>query len=99
MASNPAIELDKVSKVYPGPVQALNAVSLSVKEGEHCCLLGPNGAGKTTIIRLLQGALRPTAGRLTILGADIHGEDLLEAKRRVGVVPQNPGFYPDLSVR
>lgn len=94
-----AIELRGVTKVYPGPVRALDDVTLEVGHGEHCCLLGPNGAGKTTIIRLLQGALKPTGGELRILGATGTASDLLEAKRQVGVVPQNPGLYPDLTVR
>jgi ABC-2 type transport system ATP-binding protein len=95
----PAIELRAVSKLYPGPIKALDNVSIHVGEGEHCCLLGPNGAGKTTIIRLLQGALAPTEGELRILGADVRGRSNLDVKRRVGIVPQNPGMYPDLTVR
>jgi ABC-2 type transport system ATP-binding protein len=94
-----AIELRAVSKLYPGPVTALDNVSIQVEDGEHCCLLGPNGAGKTTIIRLLQGALAPTAGELQILGEDVRGRSILDVKRRVGIVPQNPGMYPDLTVR
>ena len=96
---NPAIELNDVSKIYPGPVTALDHVSIRVDEGEHCCLLGPNGAGKTTIIRLLQGALAPTEGELRILGEDVRGRSILSVKKRVGIVPQNPGMYPDLTVR
>ncbi|HEX6506285.1 MAG TPA: ABC transporter ATP-binding protein [Chloroflexota bacterium] len=99
MSGPPAIELRGVTKLYPGSVTALDAVSLSVAEGELCCLLGPNGAGKTTIIRLLQGALAPTDGSLHILGADVAGPHILDVKRRVGIVPQNPGMYPDLTVR
>jgi ABC-2 type transport system ATP-binding protein len=94
-----AIELDNVTKLYAGPVKALDSVSLAVHEGEHCCLLGPNGAGKTTIIRLLQGALAPTEGKLRILGADVRGRGILAAKKQVGIVPQMPGLYPDLTVR
>lgn len=96
---SPAIELRDVTKLYPGPIKALDAVSIHVEEGEHCCLLGPNGAGKTTIIRLLQGALAPTEGQLHILGEDVRGRSILEVKKRVGIVPQNPGMYPDLTVR
>jgi ABC-2 type transport system ATP-binding protein len=99
LAGSPAIALDKVTKVYPGSVVALESVTLKVDTGERCCLLGPNGAGKTTIIRLLQGALTPTSGHIHILGAPAHGKGLLRAKRDVGVVAQNPGMYPDLTVR
>jgi ABC-2 type transport system ATP-binding protein len=93
-----AIELCNVTKIYNGQVRALDEVTLAVMEGEHCCLLGPNGAGKTTVIRLLQGALTPSAGSITILGAPTKGKHLLAAKLQVGVVPQSPGLYPDLSV-
>ena len=98
MPAHPVIELRSVTKVYAGSVRALDHASLIVEEGERCCLLGPNGAGKTTVIRLLQGALRPTAGELSIFGARAEGSGLLAAKRRMGVVPQNPGLYPDLTV-
>jgi ABC-2 type transport system ATP-binding protein len=94
-----AIELQSVTKVYGGEVRALDAVSLRVEEGERCCLLGPNGAGKTTVMKLLQGALTPSEGTVSILGARARGPALLQTKRRVGVVPQNPGLYPDLTVR
>jgi ABC-2 type transport system ATP-binding protein len=94
-----AIDLQGVTKLYPGPVRALDKVTLEVRKGELCCLLGPNGAGKTTIIRLLQGALSATEGTVRVLGADVHGKGLIEAKRQIGIVPQSPGMYPDLSVR
>src|SRR5919204_92854 len=69
------------------------------ESGARACLLGPNGAGKSTSIRLLEGALQPTAGRVSLLGAAVTGRDYLAARRRVGVVPQGPGMYRDLSVR
>jgi ABC-2 type transport system ATP-binding protein len=97
--SSPAIELRDVTKLYPGPIKALDSVSIRVEEGEHCGLLGPNGAGKTTIIRLLQGALTPSEGQVCILGEDVGGRSILDVKKRVGIVPQNPGMYPDLTLR
>lgn len=94
----PVIELRSVTKLYPGPVRALDNASLVVEEGERCCLLGPNGAGKTTIMRLLQGALGANEGELRLFGRPAEGNALLEAKERIGVVPQNPGLYTDLTV-
>jgi ABC-2 type transport system ATP-binding protein len=91
------IELRSVVKVYGKKVRALDDVSFRISEGEHACLLGPNGAGKTTIIRLLNGALAPTQGEVLLCGAPSGGERFVEAKRRVGVVPQGPGMYDDLS--
>jgi ABC-2 type transport system ATP-binding protein len=77
---------------------ALDNVTWSVAVGARACLLGPNGAGKSTAIRLLQGALTPTAGRVTLLGVDVNHGDYLAVRRRTGIVPQGPGMYTDLSV-
>lgn len=96
--SVPPIALRDVTKVYPGHVRALTHVTFEVHPGERCCLLGPNGAGKSTIIRLLQGALSPTDGEVTLFGLDAGGSSL-DAKRHTGIVPQNPGLYSDLTIR
>jgi ABC-2 type transport system ATP-binding protein len=97
--TSPAISLSDVTKIYPGGVTALDSADFTVEEGERCCLLGPNGAGKTTIIRLLEGALTPTAGDIRVLGVAVHTRELIGAKRSIGIVPQSPGLYPDLTVR
>jgi ABC-2 type transport system ATP-binding protein len=86
-----------VTKVFPGGVTALDHTSFTIEPGERCCLLGPNGAGKTTIIRMLEGALRPTSGHVRLLGEPVSGS--VQVKQRIGVVPQSPGLYPDLTVR
>lgn len=91
------VELRGVSKVYPGKVRALQGVGLRVAAGERVCLLGPNGAGKTTIIRLLNGALRPTSGEVLLFGEPSTSPRFLAAKRRAGVVPQGPGMYDDFT--
>lgn len=96
--SVPAIALRDVTKIYPGGVRALSRATFEVQAGERCCLLGPNGAGKTTIVRLLEGALSPTDGQVTLFGVPVGGSSLA-AKRQTGVVPQNPGLYSDLTVR
>src|SRR5207237_9539217 len=61
-------------------------------------LLGPNGARKTTTILMLLGLTEPTSGRASVCGFDPTHEPL-EVKRRVGYLPENPGFYEDLSAR
>jgi ABC-2 type transport system ATP-binding protein len=94
-----ALAFEGVSKRFRKDVLALDDVSWSVQFGARACLLGPNGAGKSTSIRLLEGALQPTAGRVSLLGAAVTGPDYLAARRRVGIVPQGPGMYRDLSVR
>ncbi len=96
-ASAPAIEAQAVAKTYPGGVRALRGVSFRIAAGERACLLGPNGAGKTTLIRILIGAFKPTSGTARLFGAGVDDAHFLEAKRRVGIVPQSPGMYRDLS--
>lgn len=93
----PSIQLVDVTKVFPGGVKALDSASFTILPGERCCLLGPNGAGKTTIIRMLEGALQPSGGSVCLLGEPVSGS--VRVKRRIGVVPQGPGLYPDLTAR
>jgi ABC-2 type transport system ATP-binding protein len=96
--ATPALAFEAVTKRYGTSTLALDAVTWSIKPGSRTCLLGPNGAGKSTSIRLLEGAIQPTAGTVTLLGTHVGSDDYLEARRRVGIVPQGPGMYADLSV-
>ena len=87
-----AIELDGLTKDY-GEVLANDDVTFAVDRGEIFGYLGPNGAGKTTSIRILLGFIAPTAGAATLLGADVTDESaLIDAKRRVGYLPDDPQF-------
>ena len=92
-----AVTIQQVVKDFPG-LRALDGVSLEIAEGEFFGLLGPNGAGKTTLISCLAGLVRPTSGRLSILGHDVL-TDYREARRCLGVVPQELVFDPFFSVR
>ena len=92
-----AVAIQQVVKDFPG-LRALDGVSLEIAEGEFFGLLGPNGAGKTTLISCLAGLVRPTSGRLSILGHDVL-TDYREARRCLGVVPQELVFDPFFSVR
>jgi ABC-2 type transport system ATP-binding protein len=101
----PAISFQTISKAYPSPrgpagstFLALDNVSLDVAEGEFFGLLGPNGAGKTTMISILAGLTRATAGRVTVLGSDVQ-TDYAQARRKLGVVPQELVFDPFFNVR
>ncbi|MFG5779026.1 ABC transporter ATP-binding protein [Comamonas sp. J-3] len=96
-----AIAFQSVSKVYQtakGPFQALNQVSLDIEEGEFFGLLGPNGAGKTTMISILAGLARATGGSVKVLGSDVR-EDYANARRKLGIVPQELVFDPFFNVR
>jgi ABC-type multidrug transport system ATPase subunit len=84
-----------LAKIYPGPVTALNGVDLDVPPGMFG-LLGPNGAGKSTFMKILAGLLEPTAGTVTLDGADILA-DPESLWPRLGYLPQEFGFYPHLS--
>ena len=92
-----AVSIQNVVKSF-GSVRALDGVSLEIAEGEFFGLLGPNGAGKTTLISALAGLVRPDSGRLSVMGRDVVG-DYREARRRLGVVPQELVFDPFFSVR
>src|SRR5688572_33420823 len=89
------IETEKLTKRY-GDILAVNALNLTVEEGEIFGFLGPNGAGKTTTILMLLGLTEPTSGQVAVCGFNPTRESL-EVKRRVGYLPENPGFYDDLS--
>ena len=92
-----AIETKNLTKCF-GTVTAVDALDLTVREGELFGLLGVNGAGKTTTIKMLSGLLKPTDGTATVLGHDLETE-LSAIKPHVGVSPQETAVAPNLSVR
>ena len=101
----PAISFQSVSKTYPpprgsqgGPLLALDRVSLDIKQGEFFGLLGPNGAGKTTLMTILAGLARATSGKVSVLGSDVQA-DYAQARRKLGIVPQELVFDPFFNVR
>ncbi len=100
----PAISFQSVSKTYPserhhsGPVRALDNVSFDIRQGEFFGLLGPNGAGKTTLISILAGLSRASSGTVKVHGCDVV-TDYANARRKLGVVPQELVFDPFFTVR
>ncbi len=93
----PAIDIRTISKRF-GSLTALNAVSLQIEQGEFFALLGPNGAGKTTLISALAGLSRPDSGEVRVMGHDVI-QDYKNARRNLGVVPQELVFDPFFTVR
>ena len=83
----PIIELEGLSKVYPGGLKALDNVDLTVRKGEILALLGPNGAGKTTLIGAVCGLVRPSGGIIRAFGQDL-SQNWRAARSRIGLVPQ-----------
>jgi len=97
----PAVSFQNVSKTYitpRGEFQALKGVTFDIEPGEFFGLLGPNGAGKTTLISILAGLSRASGGHVTVHGADVQ-TDFAQARRRLGVVPQELVFDPFFTVR
>jgi heme ABC exporter ATP-binding subunit CcmA len=79
-----------------GRVTVLHDLDLTLAPGEALALAGPNGAGKTTLLRLLAGLLRPTAGRVEVLGRPIHGN--ADVRRDVGFLSHQSLLYDDLTL-
>ncbi len=97
----PAVRFDNITKVYSGArgtFKALDGVSFHIEQGEFFGLLGPNGAGKTTLISILAGLSRATTGTATVLGHDVVA-DYANARKKLGIVPQELVFDPFFSVR
>ncbi len=92
-----AIDVQSVVKRY-GKFEALKGVSLQIQQGEFFGLLGPNGAGKTSLISVMAGLSRASSGRVSVLGFDVV-EQFRDARRSLGVVPQELVFDPFFSVR
>jgi ABC-2 type transport system ATP-binding protein len=92
-----AIELDAVTKSFGAKV-AVDALTLSVPAGSFLGLLGRNGAGKSTTIKLITGLLRPTSGKVRVLGLDLDA-DPIAVKRQIGVMPEDTGLLDRLTGR
>ena len=89
------LAVEGVSFSYPEGEQAVRDLSFSLAEGEMVGLLGPNGAGKTTILKLMNGLLRPGAGRISVLDRDLDGIGRRDLARRMAVVHQrHRTFFP-----
>jgi ABC-2 type transport system ATP-binding protein len=94
-----AIELKNISRSFKSHFwqskkEILKDVSLEITKGEIFGFLGPNGAGKTTTIKIITGLLRPDSGSIRIFG---HPANTLEAKKRIGFLPESPYFYGHLT--
>ncbi|GAB3419924.1 ABC transporter ATP-binding protein [Erwinia aphidicola] len=86
-----ALELEKLTKTYTGGVQALKGIDLAVEAGDFYALLGPNGAGKSTTIGIISSLVNKTGGKVRVFGYDLQ-QDVVNAKRQLGLVPQEFNF-------
>ena len=95
MSDDYSIEIENLNKAY-GNIQAVDNISFKVKTGEIFGFLGPNGAGKTTTVRMITGVFPPDSGEIQIAGYDML-KKTLEAKMKMGVVPELADAYMDLT--
>jgi len=89
------LTISKLVKIYPGGVTALQGVDLEVPAGMFG-LLGPNGAGKTTLMKIVAGLLEPTSGAVDFAGMDVL-KNPMGVRADLGYLPQDFGFYPNLT--
>ncbi len=100
------VQAHELSKQYPttsGPIQALTAVSLSVRAGEMVALVGPTGSGKTTLLALIAGLEVPDQGRVTLLGQALpalSNDELIDLRSQaIGFIYQSYNLFPGFTVR
>jgi ABC-2 type transport system ATP-binding protein len=102
MNGEPMVRVSDLEKTFAAgqgrTIHAVRGVSFELQRGEIFSLLGPNGAGKTTTMAMMSGLVIPDRGDVVIDGYSLRG-DPMEAKRRIGVVPQEIALYPTLSAR
>jgi len=84
------IQVEGLGFTYPGGVQALDGVTLTVEPGDRLAIVGQNGSGKSTLVRHLNGLLRPSVGRVLVDGHDIRDRHVAELARTVGLAFQDP---------
>jgi ABC-2 type transport system ATP-binding protein len=94
----PPVDVVDLRKTYPGPVEAVRAITFSVGRGEIFGLLGPNGAGKTTTVGILTTVVRPSGGRAMVAGHDVQ-RDPLKVRQAIGVVFQDSVLDADFTAR
>lgn len=92
------IDLDAVTKHF-GDTRAVDGVSLTAAREQTTVLIGPSGSGKSTLLRLMNGLVRPDAGRVSVDGTPLTDASLLDLRRRMGYVIQDGGLFPHLTGR
>lgn len=84
------ISVENVSFHYPGGSEVLRNVNLQIKDGEFIAIMGENGAGKTTLVKMFNGLLKPTQGKVSVDGTGTRERSVAQLSRNVGLIFQNP---------
>lgn len=84
------IETRNLTHIYRGKIKALDGINFRAKPGERIAIIGANGAGKSTLFKHLNGILKPTEGEVLIKGQPISGKNIIDVRRTVGLVFQDP---------
>ena len=91
------IQFQNACKLY-GEVYALQPLTLDIAQGEFLSVVGSSGGGKTTLLKLVNGLLLPTSGKVLVMGQDTAQVDLIQLRRQIGYVIQGAALFPHLSV-
>jgi ABC-type branched-subunit amino acid transport system ATPase component len=95
----PALVVDRLTAGYGGP-PVIDGVSLVARRGAITAVVGPNGAGKSTVLKAIAGLIRPSAGKVTVLGVDVTGRAADKmVSSGLAYVPQVANVFPDLTIR
>lgn len=97
MMTDFALQTINLNKNY-GSIKAVQDFNLTASKGEIIALLGPNGAGKSTLMNMITGFLNPTSGKILVDGEDI-STNPIQAKSKIGFLPEGAPIYPDMSVK
>ncbi|HEX5421038.1 MAG TPA: ATP-binding cassette domain-containing protein, partial [Gammaproteobacteria bacterium] len=90
---NGIIELAGVEKRFDQTI-VFSGLDLSIPSGEITAVIGPSGSGKSTLLELINGLVRPDAGRIRVFGAPVPTEGLSRFRRRIGYAVQGIGLFP-----
>jgi osmoprotectant transport system ATP-binding protein len=94
------IQLDQVTKIYPGSeTPAVDDLSIEIPEGETCVVIGPSGCGKTTTMKMVNRLIEPTQGKIIVAGENIMNRNPVELRRTMGYVIQQIGLFPHMTIR
>ena len=96
--SNSIIKFENVSKCY-GDKAVVHDLNLEIKSGEFITVIGSSGSGKTTVLKMINGLLDPTDGRVFVKGEDISQVNQIELRRNIGYAIQGTGLFPHLNVK